>query len=128
MTLEHPAVLVVDDDIDISTNLCDILTDLGYRADMAHDGPSALSLLEGQSFDLALLDYKMPGMDGATLFEEIHKMDPKLVAIMLTAYAGDEGIQRALDAGTWKVLSKPVDIPKLLGLLKEALDKPNEPK
>lgn len=122
MTSDSPAVLVVDDDVDISTNLCDILSDIGYRTDMAHDGPSALHLLEERSFDLALLDFKMPGMDGASLLQEIRKLDPGLVAIMVTAYAGDEGIQQALDAGTWKVLSKPVDIPKLLQLLKQALE------
>lgn len=123
MAIENPTVLVVDDDVDISSNLCDILNDIGYRTDMAHDGPSALHLMKENAFDLALLDFKMPGMDGATLFEEIRKLNPELVAIMVTAYASDDGIQRALDAGTWKVLPKPVDIPKLLGLLKEAVQR-----
>lgn len=122
MTLEHPAVLVVDDDVDISTNLCDILTDIGYHTDMAHDGPSAIHLLQNHSYDLALLDFQMPGMDGATLFRELRKRDPELIAIMLTAFAGDEGVQQAIEAGTWKVLPKPVDIPQLLRLLKQALD------
>lgn len=122
MTQDNPAVLVVDDDVDISTNLCDILNDIGYRTDMAHDGESALHLLENDSFDFALLDFKMPGMDGATLLGELRKLDPNLVAIMITAFAGNEGVQRAIDAGTWKVLPKPVDIPKLLQLLKQSME------
>ena len=127
MAIETPTVLVVDDDVDISTNLCDILEELGFRTNMAHDGPSALELMHRRSFDLALLDFKMPGMDGATLYEEIRKVNPELIAIMVTAFAGDEGIQRALDAGTWKILPKPLDIPKLLRLLKEAIKKINKP-
>src|SRR5207244_3512201 len=67
----HPAsILVVDDDEDTRRNLSDILTDLGYHAETAHDGPSALELVRRRPFDVALLDLKMPGMDGLTLYRE----------------------------------------------------------
>lgn len=121
MTREYPTVLVVDDDVDTSTNLCDILNEIGYRADMAHDGPSALHLMQQEPFDLALVDFKMPGMDGATLLGEIRKDHPKLIAIMMTAYAEAEGLQRAVDAGTWKVLPKPIDVPELLLAMQQAI-------
>ena len=121
LATENPAVLVVDDDIDIATNLCDILTDRGCVTEMALDGVNALAKLRERTFDLALLDFKMPGMDGATLYSEIHKSNPELVAIMITGYAGDNGIQRALDAGVWQVLAKPLDIQNLLLLVDEAI-------
>ncbi len=117
--MQH-SILVVDDDIDISSNVQDILQDLGYRADVAHDGKSALQLVAENSYDVAVLDYKMPGMDGATLFEHIHLLQPGIVAIMVTAHAGSDGIQRATDAGTWQVLRKPVNVQNLLGLIDEA--------
>lgn len=116
----HPSVLIVDDDDDIRSNVRDILEDLGYRTDEAHDGPSALRLVEERSYDVALLDFKMPGMDGATLYREIKKLRPEIVAIMVTAYAGSDGAQKAKDAGTWRVLPKPVDIPSLLSLVAHA--------
>ena len=120
----EPAILVVDDDDDIRSNVKDILEDLGYRADTAHDGPSALQLVQQNSYDVALLDFKMPGMDGATLYTEIKKIRPEIVAIMVTAYAGSGGVDRAIDAGTWKVLRKPVDVDALLRLVEQAAQEP----
>lgn len=121
---KEPAVLVVDDDDDIRSNVRDILEDLGYRTDTAHDGPSALSLVKQNSYDVALLDFKMPGMDGATLYAEIKKIRPEIVAIMVTAYAGGGGVEKAKDAGTWKVLRKPVDFAALLPLVEQAAREP----
>jgi len=118
------AILVVDDDDDIRSNVKDILEDLGYRTDTAHDGPSALELVKKGSYDVALLDFKMPGMDGATLYKEIKKIRPEIVAIMVTAYAGSGGVDKAKEAGTWKVLRKPVDFGALLPLVDQAAKGP----
>ena len=63
----------------------------------------------------------MPGMDGVELLQKIHAELPKIRAIMITAYAGNDGVQRALAAGTYKVLRKPVDIHSLLELIDEAI-------
>jgi CheY-like chemotaxis protein len=124
MTPESPSILVVDDDVDTCRNLSDILTDMGYRVDTAHDGPSALELLRHTPYDVALLDYKMPGMDGLTLYREIKKLRAGTVAIVVTAYAGGTTTEEALATGAWQVLPKPVDFPKLLGLVGEAVGQP----
>lgn len=121
---KEPSVLVVDDDDDIRSNVRDILEDLGYHTDTAHDGPSALHLVEQNTYDVALLDFKMPGMDGATLYAEIKKIRPEIVAIMVTAYAGSNGVEKAKVAGTWKVLRKPVDFGALLPLVEQAAQEP----
>ena len=63
----------------------------------------------------------MPRMDGAELYKKISAQNPGLRAIMITAYAGDDGVRRAEAAGTWRVLRKPVDIENLLGLIDEAV-------
>jgi CheY-like chemotaxis protein len=120
----EPAILVVDDDMDTCRNLADILTDLGYRVDVAHDGLSALELVRQNPYDVALLDYKMPGMDGLTLYREIKKLRAGTVAIVVTAYAGGGTAEEALAAGAWQVVPKPVDFPKLLRLVDEALGQP----
>jgi two-component system response regulator HydG len=119
-----PRILVVDDDPDICQNLSDILSDLGYHIETAQDGPSALELLSRQHFDIVLLDFKMPGMDGVTLYRKIKEQRAGTVAILLTAFAGPKTTGDALAAGAWKVLAKPVDFPNLLRLVKEALDQP----
>jgi two-component system, NtrC family, response regulator HydG len=122
MTATPPSILVVDDEVDTCRNLSDILTDLGYHVDVAHDGPSALDLVRRGSYDVALLDLKMPGMDGLTLYREIKKLRAGTVALIVSAYASSAVAEEALGAGAWQVLPKPVDFPRLLGLVNEALD------
>lgn len=124
MSSDGHDILVVDDEVDTCRNLSDILTDLGYRVDVAHDGPSALELVKRKSYDVALLDLKMPGMDGITLYREIKKLNAGTVAIVVTAYAGGGTAEEALGAGAWQVLAKPVDFGKLLGFVDEAVGQP----
>ena len=118
------SILVVDDDVDACRNLSDILTDLGYAVATAHDGPSALEFVRKNSFDVALLDYKMPGMDGLTLYREIKRLSPSTVAMMLTAYVSGASTVDARHAGMWKVLPKPVDLAIVLPLVEEAANQP----
>jgi CheY-like chemotaxis protein len=124
MNADGAAILVVDDDIDTCRNLEDILKDLGYHVDTAHDGPSALELARRRPYDLALLDLKMPGMDGLTLYRELRQLRSDAVALIVTAFAGSSTAAEAQAAGIWKVLPKPVDFSLLLGLVGEALDQP----
>jgi CheY-like chemotaxis protein len=124
MASSTPWILVVDDDPDTCRNIADILTDLGYRVDVAHDGPSALVLVRKNPYDVALLDYKMPGMTGLELYREVKKVRAGTVAIIVSAYTNAATKEEALGAGAWQVVSKPVDFPKLLGLVDEALGQP----
>ncbi|MBI2806433.1 MAG: response regulator [Planctomycetes bacterium] len=124
MTAGTPSILVVDDEVDTCRNLSDILTDLGYHVDIAHEGLTALEMVRQKTYDVALLDLKMPGMDGLTLYREIKKLSAGTVAIVVTAYAGGDTRSEALAAGAWQVLSKPVDFPTLLGFVDETLGQP----
>ena len=125
MTPGHdPLILVVDDDEDTCQNLSDILCDLGYQVDSAHDGPSALEMVRVKPYDVALLDLKMPGMDGLELYREIKRLAAGTVAMLVTAYASHATAEEALKAGAWRVLSKPIDFPKLLSLVDVALSQP----
>jgi CheY-like chemotaxis protein len=120
-------ILIVDDDLDILANLSDILSELGYDIITAASGQEALERLgdsdsdEVQRLDLCLLDFKMPGMDGVELLEKIHERRPEVPAIMVTAYAGEDGDRRAMEAGTWKVMRKPVDVRLLIGMIGQAI-------
>ena len=118
------SILVVDDEADTCRNLSDILTDLGYQVDIAYDGYAALELAHKKRYDVALLDLKMPGMDGLTLYRELRKLCSETVAIVVTAYASKATAEEALAAGAWQVLAKPVDLERLLPLVDEALGQP----
>src|SRR5436190_20484372 len=108
MNPDNAMVLVVDDDVDTCRNLADILSDMGYQADIAHDGPSALTLIEKRPYRIALLDYRMPGMDGLTLCRAIRARRAGTVAIIVTAYAGGISPDQFVAAGASRVLPKPV--------------------
>jgi CheY-like chemotaxis protein len=124
MSRDEPSILVVDDDPDNCRNLADILEDLGYRVDTAQSGPDAIELARRTSYDIALLDLRMPGMDGLELYRELKRIRPGAVALLVTAYSGGGKAEEALTAGMWKVVTKPVDLAKLLPLVDEALGQP----
>jgi two-component system, NtrC family, response regulator HydG len=117
-------MLVVDDESDTCENMRDIFSELGFAVDVAHDGSRALDLVRQKHYDVALLDLKMPGMDGLELYRQIKRLRTSLVAILVTAYASEDTAQAAQDAGAWHVLSKPVDPSRLLQLVEEAMDQP----
>lgn len=119
-----PQVLVVDDEPDTCANLADILQELGYRVDVAFNGREALALARQRVYDLALLDLRMPGMDGLELFRRLRQFSAGTVAILVTAHATPETAGRALEAGAWEVLPKPVDMGRLLALVQQLLDLP----
>lgn len=118
-------ILIVDDEADTCANLSDIFTDLGYQVDTAQDGPAALSLIEKQPFyDVALLDLRMTGMDGLELYRRIKLKSAGTVALVVTAYASSETAKSAIAAGARRVLSKPVNLGELLGLVEASLQSP----
>lgn len=121
MEAENPVLLVVDDDVDQCRNLADILGDLGYHTDIAHDGPSALDLVRQHPYRVAVLDYRMPGMDGLTVCRAIRKLSAGTVSIIVTAYAGGINSDEFLHAGARTVLPKPVDVSQLIDTLRELL-------
>jgi CheY-like chemotaxis protein len=124
MPATTPSILVVDDDPDTCRNLSDILTDLGYRVDTAPDGPTALELVQKNPYDVALLDFRMPGMDGLELYRRIKQLRAGTVAIIVSAYTNTVTREEVLGEGAWQLLPKPVDFPKLLGLVDEAIGQP----
>jgi len=124
MTSQSPRILIVDDEADTCENLSDILTDIGYRVDTAQDGFAALELVKQNHYDIALLDLRMPGMDGLELYRRIREISAGTVAIVVTAYASSDTAQSVLSAGAWKIMPKPVNIGGLLGLVATALDSP----
>jgi DNA-binding NtrC family response regulator len=81
-------------------------------------------MVRGKPYDVALLDLKMPGMDGLTLYREIRKLRAGTVAMVVTAYATTETVAEAKQAGLWHVLSKPVDFSRLLPLVEQAVQQP----
>lgn len=114
-------LLIVDDDEDTCSNLSDILTDCGYTVDVAYRGWDGLDLLKQHPYRLALLDYRLPCMNGVQLFNRMRQVQKDVAAILVTGYASNETTKEALDAGLQHVVNKPVDVPRLMTVIRQAL-------
>jgi DNA-binding NtrC family response regulator len=112
--------LVVDDNRDFAENLAEILRDRGDDAAIAENGREAVALAAARRFDAVLTDMRMPLMGGAELVHQLRRTDPGVPAMVITAHAGDDALDAARREGLLAVLSKPVDVPRLLELLAAA--------
>jgi CheY-like chemotaxis protein len=124
MNRARPSILIVDDDLDTCRNLSDLFTDLGYQVETAHDGRSALQEVQEHPYDVGLFDYRMPGMDGLTLCREIRKLRTAMVPMIITGFAGGILEEEARTTAVSHFVPKPIDFPKLLALVDEALARP----
>ena len=101
--------------------MSDIFLDLGYTVDMAYDGPGALELSGWHHYRLALLDYKMPGMDGLELCRRLKTSQPNVVVALVTAFSSLDTPGEAREAGVRCSFVKPVDFSILMPLVKEVV-------
>ncbi|MDH7500758.1 MAG: response regulator, partial [candidate division NC10 bacterium] len=100
-------ILVVDDERSIRLGCHEILTKAGHQTDMAEDGLQGQSLIRSNRYDLILLDLKMPGLGGLELLEEIRRIDPEIVTIIITGYATIETAVEAIKKGAYDYIPKP---------------------
>jgi len=116
-------ILVVDDELIIRDSLKEWLAEEGFSVDMAASGPEALDRLTKQSYQLMLLDIKMPGMDGVEVLQKARESSPDLKVIMMTAYATVETAVDAMKIGALDYLVKPFDpqalVPMVLGIYRD---------
>jgi len=115
-------ILIVDDDSEYRENLKEILDDAGYPNDMAESAKEALEKLGTQQFDIILLDFMMPEIDGINALGEIKKISPHSKIIMITAFASIENAVRAIKKGACEYISKPFKIEALLLMIKQAIE------
>jgi CheY-like chemotaxis protein len=114
-------LLVVDDDQTQRMLLTRLLSAAGYVVDEAANGDEALDLASENEYSLALLDYQMPGLNGVSLFAELHRRQPWIKGLLITAYGSLHTVYPAISAGIEHVLSKPVEVRDLLGHVRSSL-------
>jgi DNA-binding NtrC family response regulator len=119
-------VMIIDDNIDLAENLGEILEDEDIASEVVSDGMTALTRLESGTFDLVITDIRMPGMDGIQVLKAIHNRWPALPVIVMTAYSSDSSLEEAAASGALGVISKPIDIEQVIGLVRRVAE-PNAP-
>jgi DNA-binding NtrC family response regulator len=116
------SILVVDDEFSVRDSLYNWFKNEGYRVDTAENGMEALKKLQEGPWDIALVDIKMPGMDGMELQRHIKKIDSTIILIIITAYATVDTAVEAMKEGAYDYLSKPIDPDKLSILIRNAVN------
>jgi DNA-binding response OmpR family regulator len=120
-------ILVVDDDKSILRTFTRILQKSGYEIDVAETGKEAMEKAESRHYDLALVDIRLPDMDGTDLLAKLKKQLEPTLKIMITGFPSLETGVKALDEGADAYLVKPVKPQELLMLLEEKLKNLKEP-
>jgi DNA-binding NtrC family response regulator len=114
-------ILIVDDETVVRDSLASWFDSEGYETGVAAGGREALTAIQKTQYDLALLDIKMPGMDGMELQKKLREADPELTVIIMTGYASVETAVQALKAGAYDYITKPIDPDELVHLVSNAL-------
>jgi DNA-binding NtrC family response regulator len=123
---EKKSILIVEDDKAIIKSLKGILQSEGYSVDTAENGREAIQKSKEKFFNVALLDIKLPDMEGTKLLVTMHENLPKMVKIMITGYPSVENAVEALNRGADAYIIKPVKPEKLLALIEEKLEKQSQ--
>jgi DNA-binding response OmpR family regulator len=112
-------VIVIDDDKSILRTFTRILQKNGYEIDVAETGKEALEKSKKNAYDLALIDIRLPDMDGTDLLMKMQQTTPSAIKIMITGFPSLETGVKALDEGADAYLVKPVKPEELLALIEE---------
>ena len=115
-------VLLVDDEEEFVESLAERIRMRDLRSDVALNGEDALAILEEKLPDVMILDFKMPGIDGLTVLEQVRKAYPGVQVIMLTAHGTPEVEEKARNLGAFEYLQKPVPIDKLTRVIEKAYE------
>jgi two-component system NtrC family response regulator len=119
--MKRVKILVIDDDESLRRVLEYNLAQEGYAVLTAGSGEQGLELLKKEGADLVVTDVRMPGMDGLQVLEGVHKLDPNIQVIILTAFGTIETAVEAMKAGAFHYISKPFNRDELKLTIKKAL-------
>ena len=123
--MEKARILIAEDEKAQRELLEGFLKKEGFSVETAANGRQALQKLEGSLFDLALIDYKMPELDGLQTLREIRRLSPELPVVMMTAYGTVETAVASMKEGALDYLTKPIDLDELLLILNKVIERSN---
>jgi len=120
---EKASILIIDDDKDTRRGLSKILEEKGYEIETAGTGQEAIKKAEEKFFNLALLDIKLPDVEGTELLATLKKIHPDTDVIIVTGYASLENTMQALNGGASAYMTKPIKLNKFFATIRKLLQK-----
>src|SRR6195256_870483 len=121
-SMSKGSILVVDDESEIREGLEILLKSEGYGVSSADSGESGLEKLEQHPYDLLLLDVSLPDRNGLDILKEIHRRDPQLSIVLITAYGSIEMARAAFKSGAMDYITKPWPNDELLAQVAQAVE------
>jgi DNA-binding NtrC family response regulator len=125
---ERLKILVIDDEESIRTTTSAILEEEGYEVDMAENGKEAIRKSNADLYRVALIDFRLPDMDGTELLTALRETTPKMVKIMVTGYPTLENAVECVNKHADAYFVKPVNYENLLSTIRELIQKQQESK
>jgi DNA-binding NtrC family response regulator len=119
---KHARILVVDDDENIRNSLAIILRAEGYTVDLVVNGSEAIQKTESTAYNVALIDMRLPDMEGTKLLTGMKDTVPKIRKIIITGYPSMQNAIEAVNRKADAYIVKPVDVEQLLNTLREQLE------
>ncbi len=119
-TNEVTRVLVVDDDDRLRNTSQNLLLRAGFETEVAVDGLEGIKLLQASDYDVVLLDFQMPELDGIQTLKRIKEFRPEVIVIMMTAYASRDNADEAIALNAYDYVSKPFDLNRVVQLISDA--------
>ena len=114
-------ILVVDDDAQVRKSLSSLLSEEGYSVVTAENGKQATKISEKSRFDMALIDIKLPDMEGTELLHRLKENQPHMVKIIITGFPTLENAMETVNEGADGYILKPFDVQKLLEMIRKHL-------
>jgi len=114
-------ILIIDDDANVRESLSEVLRTEGFQVDTAVSGEDGLAVLKVESFDMVLLDIRLPGLDGEVVMREIQKYYPETQMIIISGYGSLESAITAIRLGVKDYFIKPYKVEDLLSAICRAL-------
>lgn len=124
--MKNKRILLVDDDKIILESMAQILQSEGFNTDTAESGSEAIRKSKTNYYNIALLDIKLPDMEGTQLIKELQETLPRTMKIMVTGFPALDNAVESLNLGADAYLMKPVNPEKLLAIVKEKLKEQEE--
>ena len=120
---QHLRILLVDDEPHVRFAMRESLEPMGYACEEAGNGAEALEVFQQARFDLVVLDYRMPKMDGLETLKEIRRLDQDVPVLFVTAYGSKDLALQALREGAYDYFTKPFDIEEVRVVVHRAIEK-----
>jgi DNA-binding NtrC family response regulator len=125
---ERPRILIVDDDEGIRTVLATVLEEKGYTVDTAECGKEGIEKTKTNLYNLALIDIRLPDMEGTQVLAKMKDTTPKMRKIIITGFPSMENSVEALNKGAHAYIMKPFDMDKVLKTVEGQLKEQQEEK